>query len=303
MTITTVSEGTEDRSSAKKGGPEIPRPFIKCVGGKKRLLKALMRRVPEKFGRYHERFVGGGALFWHLRREGLLSGGATLGDANERLVRTYRAIRDDVGGVISGLRFHDRHHRSDGAGGKAWFESVRRSNPDQNVDAAVAAWLIYLNKTAYNGLYRVNARGEFNAPFGDYADPRILDEANLRACSRALQGVEILSGSFDIHGAPWTDPSEGDLAFFDPPYAPVSPGAFVGYVSGGFGEEMQRALAAHCRELKERGVHVIATNSDCDLVRELYPEPFWRVERREDRGNSVNRVASARGPVAELVIS
>lgn len=300
--MTIENEGTEDRSSARKRSPEIPRPFIKCVGGKGRLLEALMRRVPEKFGRYHERFVGGGALFWYLRREGRLSGGATLGDANERLVRTYRAVRDDVGGVIGGLYYHQMNHRSDGDGGKAWFESVRRSTPDQAVDAAVAAWLIYLNKTAYNGLYRVNAKGEFNAPFGDYPDPRILDEANLRACSRALQGVEILNEGFEgLEIVNTIFP--GDLAFFDPPYAPVSPGAFVGYVSGGFGEEKQRALAAHCRKLKERGVHVIATNSDCDLVRELYPEPFWRVERREDRGNSVNRVASARGPVSELVIS
>ena len=297
MTIAIESEGTEDRSSARKRGPEIPRPFIKCVGGKGRLLKALMRRVPEKFGRYHERFVGGGALFWHLRREGRLSGGATLGDKDERLIRSYRAVRDVPDRVIALLNNHQAEHS------RAHYENVRKWSIDEGTDAEVAAWRIYLSKTAYNGLYRVASNGRFNVPFGDYADPRILDEANLRACSRALQGVEILSGSFDARGAPWTDPSEGDLAFFDPPYAPVSPGAFVGYVSGGFGEEKQRALATQCRELKERGVHVIATNSDCDLVRELYPEPFWRVERREDRGNSVNRVASARGPVAELVIS
>lgn len=274
---------------------EVPRPFLKMAGGKARLLPELCKRIPEDFGRYHEPFVGGGALFWHLQREGLLKHGAVLSDANERLIRAYRGIRDDVGSVIELLREHVAKHS------KGHFYKMRAALRDEAFPPAVmAAWLIYVNKTCFNGLYRVNQRGEFNVSFGDYKDPKILDEENLRACSRALQGVEIFEGDFE-------DVSTvvpGDLWYADAPYAPLTKTAlFTNYTADGFTEDDQARLSRLARDLKSRGVHVLLTNSDAPLVRDLYPEPFWRVERVEVRGDALNTDGAKRGKVGELVIS
>lgn len=274
---------------------EVPRPLLKFAGGKSRLLPELCRRIPKDFGRYHEPFVGGGALFFHLQREGMLKRGAVLSDANERLIRAYRGIRDDVGSVIELLREHVAKHS------KGHFYKMRAALRDEAFPPAVmAAWLIYVNKTCFNGLYRVNQRGEFNVSFGDYKDPKILDEENLRACSRALQGVEIRSGDFGAE----TGVEPGDLVYFDSPYVPVSKTAlFTGYTADGFTGEDQERLAERARRLKETGVHVLLTNSDAPLVRNLYPEPFWRIERVEVRGDALNTDGTKRGKVGELIIS
>lgn len=282
---------------------EVPRPLIKFAGGKTRLLPELCKRLPAKFGRYHEPFVGGGALFWYLQREGLLKGGAVLSDSNERLIRAYRGVRDDVSATIRLLGGFNRAHL---ASGKAFFEGVKRRNPEKDYteDASAAAWLIYMNKTCFNGLYRVNQKGEFNVSFGDYKDPKILDEENLRACSRALQGVELEARDFDPRTTGCVDPSTGDLWYADPPYVPVSKTAlFTGYTADGFTKEDQERLAEYARSLKARGVHVLLTNSDAPLVRELYQEPFWKVERVEVRGDALNTDGAKRGKVGELIIS
>lgn len=274
---------------------EVPRPWIKFAGGKSRLLPELCKRIPKDFCRYHEPFVGGGALFWHLQREGLLKHGAVLSDANERLIRAYRGIRDDVGSVIELLQSYVALHKLQG---RAFFDRMREAPPES--DALTAAWLVYLNKTCFNGLYRVNQRGEFNVPFGDYKDQKILDEENLRACSRVLQGVEIRSGDFGAE----TGVEPGDLVYFDSPYVPVSKTAlFTGYTADGFTGEDQERLAERARRFKETGVHVLLTNSDAPLVRDLYPEPFWKVERVEVRGDALNTDGAKRGKVGELIIS
>lgn len=274
---------------------EVPRPFLKYAGGKSRLLPELCKRLPAKFGRYHEPFVGGGALFWHLQREGLLKGGAVLSDSNERVIRAYRGIRDQIEVTIADLAFHAKAHS------KEHFYKMRAALRDEAFPPYVmAAWLIYMNKTCFNGLYRVNRKGEFNVSFGDYKDPKILDEENLRACSRALQEVEIRCGDFAVE----TGVDDGDLVYFDSPYVPVSKTAnFSGYTADGFTREDQERLAERARELKERGAFVMLTNSDHPLVRELYPEPFWRVERVEVRGDALNTDGAKRGKVGELIIS
>lgn len=281
---------------------EVPRPFIKTAGGKARLLPELCKRLPVKFGRYHELFVGGGAFFWHLQGEGLLKGGAVLNDSNERLIRAYRGIRDNVENVIEMLQSYVTLHKLQG---RAFFERMRGVPPES--DALTASWLVYLNKTAYNGLYRENRKGQFNVSFGDYKNPAILDEQNLRACSRALQEVEIHSGDFDIAttlGTHFGEVAPGDLWYADPPYVPVSKTAnFTGYTRDGFTQGDQRRLAQLAMALKREGVHVLLTNSDAPLVRELYPEPFWKVERVEVRGDALNTDGAKRGKVGELIIS
>lgn len=285
------------KRSRQRRAEEVPRPFLKYVGGKRRLLPELAKRLPEDIRerRYHEPFVGGGALFWHLRREGRIGGRVVLSDSNERLMRSYRGVCDDVEGVLFRLRQHEERHA------REHFEAIRRIEVDRLVEnAATAAWFIYLNKTAYNGLYRVNASGQFNTPFGDYAKPKILDEENLRACSRALQDVELCHADFaDVRpGGP------EDFFYFDPPYAPATKTrGFTGYGPGGFTDDDQRRLAEYAATLKRAGARVLLTNSDTPLVRELYPEPFWKVERVEVRGDAVSCKAEGRGRVAELIIS
>lgn len=274
---------------------EVPRPLVKFAGGKTRLLPELCKRLPAKFGRYHELFVGGGALFWHLQREGLLKGGAVLNDSNERLIRAYRGIRDQIEVTIADLAFHAKAHS------KEHFYKMRAALRDEAFPPYVmAAWLIYMNKTCFNGLYRVNQKGEFNVSFGDYKDPKILDEENLRACSRALQEVEIRCGDFAVE----TGVLPGDLWYADAPYMPLTKTAgFTSYTADRFSPNDQRRLAERAHHLKQNGAHVLLTNSDHPFVRELYPEPFWKVERVEVRGDALNTDGAKRGKVGELIIS
>lgn len=275
-----------------------PRPPFKMVGGKGRLLRELRKRVPARFDRYCEPFCGGAALFFDLYRSGLIPADSrpVLSDADPWVVRTLRALRDDVDRVVELLAEHQRRHS------RARFEEVRRALGaiEQLGDAPVAAARVYLSKTAFNGLWRVNRAGEFNAPFGDYAAPAILDEENLRACGRALRNADLVVSDFED-----MRPGQGgDFYFFDSPYVPASATAnFTRYTPGGFSDADQRRLAAHARRLKEAGAAVLLTNSDTPLVRELYPEPFWRVERVEARGNALNSDGAKRGRVGELLIS
>ncbi len=277
-------------ANGRRGGRKhpVPRPFLKWVGGKGHLVPQLKRRVPRRFdGTYHEPFVGGGALFFALRPER-----AHLSDNNLRLVRTYRAIRDDAERVIAQLRElpHD----------KELFLQLRREPIDDSPDdATVAAWMLYLNKTAFNGLYRVNSRNVYNVPFGRYTNPLICDERNLRACHQVLQGVE-------IHHEPFfsvLDRAEpGDFVYFDPPYIPLSATSnFTSYTEGGFGDADQIRLRDVARELKDRGVKVLLSNSSADRVRELYRPGFRKVAVAVPR--RVNSKAEGRGAVDELLIS
>lgn len=279
---------------------EVPRPFLKYAGGKGRLVPVLCARIAKmaRFGRYFEAFVGGGALFWHLKREGLLGAGAMLSDTNERLIRAYRGIWGEPETVIDLLRQYAATHAERGA---RFFEQQREIPIDGRCDAAVAAWLIYINRAGFNGLYRVNRAGRLNTPYGD-GSPIVVDEVNLRACSRALgPGVDL--GTLDFEVAV-KDSAEGDLVYFDAPYVPVSKTAnFVGYSKDGFSEKDQRRLADLALALARRGVHVLLTNSDAPLVRALYPEQLWQVERVEVRGDALNSDPGKRGKVGELVIT
>ena len=286
---------TAKKVNGQRTDLEVPRPFLKWVGGKKRLLGVLRKHVPETFGSYWELCVGGGALFFDLAREGkLATRKTTLSDSNAQLITTYISIRDEVDDVIEILRDHAKKH------GEKYFYEVRAKEPAAR--AVAAARFLYLNRAGFNGLYRENSKGACNTPWGD-GKPVSFDEENLRACSRVLQNVEIVRAEFnhiattDRHG-----PQRGDFVYFDPPYIPKTK-SVVRYNGKGFTETEQRLLAERATLFKKRGVHVVLTNSDTPLAHALYPAPFWNVDRVELRGDSVNQDPTKRGKIAELVIS
>jgi DNA adenine methylase len=264
---------------------EGAKPFLKWAGGKRQILPALLPHVPARHGTYIEPFVGGGALFFALR-----PARAVLADINERLIRTYRGVRDDVEKVIALLRTYPHDSR--------FFYDLREVDIDARSDAEVAAWFIYLNKTGYNGLYRVNRRNRYNVPFGRHVNPTICDESNLRACAAALRDADLLAEGFEIAAR---RAQRGDFAYFDPPYVPLSAtSSFTSYTSHGFGPEEQTRLRDVAKDLKGHGVHVLLSNSSAPFVRKLYSRDFDIREVAATR--MVNSRASSRGAISELII-
>jgi DNA adenine methylase len=261
-----------------------PRPFLKWAGGKGQLLTQLRPLLPPRYGRYFEPFVGGGALFFSLRPPG-----AALSDVNTELIDCYRAVRDDVEAVIEALR----EHRYDGK----HYYAVRGIPPADLPQAHRAARTIYLNKTGFNGLYRVNRSGTFNVPFGRYTNPCLCDKPTLRACARALRGVELQARDFAEVVA---SARPGDFVYFDPPYVPASETAnFTSYSRGGFPLDEQRRLAKVFADLASRGVLVMLSNSDTRIVRELYAR--FRIDVVL-ASRSINSKGAGRGKVGELVV-
>jgi DNA adenine methylase len=293
--MSTLSPAAAALASQDVRGSSSPaRPFIKWVGGKRRLVPALLRQAPSDFGTYHEPFVGGGALFFALAAEAPRARRwANLSDRNLRLVRTYRAVRDDVEGLIARLRDYAESHDKD------QYYAVRALDVDaMEDDVDAAAWFIYLNKTGFNGLYRVNQKGIFNVPMGRYTRPNVCDGDNLRAASRVLQGIDIRHEGFEsVVGRA----KSGDFVYFDPPYVPASGTAnFTAYTRSGFGPAEQERLRDVARSLKSKGVRVILSNSDTPPVRSLYQRGFRKSQVMVAR--AVNSRASARGAVPELLI-
>jgi DNA adenine methylase len=266
---------------------EIPRsrPFLKWAGGKGQLLDQLRPRLPARFGRYFEPFAGGAALFFSLRPRR-----AVLADVNAELMDCYVATRDQVDAVIEALG----HHRY----GAADYYRVRAIEGSTLPLAERAARTIYLNKTGYNGLYRVNRAGKFNVPMGRYTNPMLCDAGNLRACSIALQGVDLRVVDFEDVAS---RAKAGDFVYFDPPYVPVSDSAdFTSYVPGGFGADQQRRLAGVFAKLARRGVYTMLSNSDTLTVRELYRD--FRIDTVL-AARFINSRGSRRGKVGEVVVT
>ncbi len=274
--------------------PPDARPFVKWAGGKGTLLGAIAERIPKDrtYHRYVEPFVGAGAMFFWIRRS-FPDLSASIGDSNEDLIVAYGAVRDDVDGVIAKLETHAHLHS------KEHYYAVRAKVPHGETERA--ARFIYLNRTCYNGLYRVNRKGLFNVPMGRYDKPRILDRENILAVSTTLRDVELKSGDF---GALTDDCGAGDLVYLDPPYVPLSETShFTSYTRDGFGRPEQERLAKTFEAAVARGASVILSNSDTALVRELYsaiePKPsFDEVEVPR----SINSKAGGRGRVRELLI-
>jgi DNA adenine methylase len=263
----------------------MPVPFIKWAGGKRSLLEQMRPHLPAKFGRYFEPFVGGAALFFHLRPPR-----ATLTDNNPRLVATYRGLRDATDEVVKLLKSY-RYERK-------FYLTMRERDVDEASDAEIAAWFIYLNKTGYNGLYRVNSKNRFNVPFGRYVNPTICHEANLRACADTLRRAKIEVADFEVTAA---KAKKGDLVYFDPPYVPLSrTSSFTSYTSAGFGMDQQRRVRDTALALAKRGVHVVLSNSSADAVYQLYRDDFDLVQIFARR--SINSRSDGRQPIPELLI-
>ncbi|HEX8789421.1 MAG TPA: DNA adenine methylase [Polyangiaceae bacterium] len=267
---------------------DAARPFLKWVGGKGQLMAQLQPLLPPgTVRRYFEPFVGSAALFFALRPEK-----ATLSDVNAELVDCYRAVQTDVDGVIEALSAHRYEEQA--------YYRVREQEPGDLSPCERAARTIYLNKTGYNGLYRVNRAGRFNVPFGRYTNPGFASREsveNLRACSRALATVRLLLRDF---GEVVRDAREGDLVYFDPPYVPLSDTSdFTAYVPGGFGPRDQERLASVVHALSDRGVRVMLSNSDTPVVRDLYAR--YRIDV-VSAARSINSRANKRGKVAEVVV-
>lgn len=265
------------------------RPFVKWVGGKAGVMDQLRPLVPDLYGAYHEPFVGGGAMFFALQPRH-----AYLGDQNRHLINAFAAVRDHAGDLVSYLRAHQEFYEDMGA---EWFLKVRDGRK-KLTPTKEAARFIFLNKTCYNGLYRENLRGRFNAPPGKFATPpTICDEENLKACTRVLQGVELFDTTYH-----WVlDKAQaGDFVYFDPPYAPISETSdFTTYQVGGFGPLEQQQLARVYRKLADRGVYCMLSNSSAPIVRDLYQGFDIRTVMAE---RNVNRDAEKRGAIPEVVI-
>lgn len=262
-------------------------PILKWAGGKRRLAPLILKALPAKIDTYYEPFLGGGAVFFALAAEKRFRR-AVLSDCNPDLVSAYRAVRDDAEGVIRCLQ-RMRHSEVD-------YYRIRGSRPRSSL--MKAARTIYLNKTGFNGLYRLNRAGDFNVPFGRYTNPTICDVDGLRAASRALAGVSIEAVDFEesVELA-----AAGDAVYFDPPYVPASKTAnFTAFYSEAFGSDEHARLAQLFMKLAGRGVHVVLSNSDTPETRKLY-SGFRRKAIRVQRHISAD--GKSRGPVGELLVS
>jgi DNA adenine methylase len=270
------------------------RPFIKWAGGKGQLLPAILSLLPTKIRTYYEPFLGGGAVFWQVATNRLFEK-AVVNDWNLELIHTYTTVRDQTEALIAALSEHMKNAWNT----QEYFLEMRKKNPFKDLGLVErSARMIYLNKTCYNGLYRVNKSGGFNTPFGSYENPRLFDSGTLRACAEALnREVTLLQGDFAkaVEGA-----GTGDVVYFDPPYVPVSPTAnFLSYTSDGFNIADQHRLAVCFKTLAERDVSCVLSNSDTEIVRKLY-EAFEIVPVQVKR--NINSKPDGRGLVGEVLV-
>lgn len=263
----------------------MARPIIRWAGGKSQLLHELMKHVPLKYDSYYEPFVGGGAMFFALKPEI-----SVLSDSNGELINTYTVVRDNVEDLIRVLP----SYRND----KEFFLEVRSFNPMEMSDLERAARFIFLNKTCFNGLWRVNSKNVFNVPFGNYKNPKICDAGTLRLASKALQGVN-LQATYYQNVILEDSVSENAFMYLDPPYLPVSDTSFVAYSKKGFGLKDHEQLADSIDQLTEKNVKVLLSNSDTSWVRERYSE-YRVIEVKAKR--SINSNGKGRGKVSELLI-
>lgn len=264
-------------------------PFVKWAGGKRQLLPELVKRVP-KFTTYCEPFVGGGALFFCLQPKK-----AIINDFNKDLINTYITIQNDVESLIQ----HLSTYKNDSESYYKIRELDRTPLFQRMSDTEKASRLIYLNKTCYNGLFRVNSMGEFNSPFGSYKSPNIVNEPTLRAIHNYFQNADVtfLSGDFEVAVKGL---KKGTFVYFDPPYDPVSASSnFTGYTNLGFGKQEQRRLKEVCDKLNAKGIKFLLSNSATDFILDLYKE--YNIEKISAK-RVINSNANNRGNVDEVLI-
>ena len=263
-------------------------PLVKWVGGKRQLMFELLKNMPESYNRYFEPFIGGGALFFELQPEN-----GYISDINAELINLYSVVRDNVYELIQDLNKHEIT--------KDYFLKIRnldrteKYNTLSNVEKA--GRFIYLNRTCFNGMYRVNAQGQFNVPFGNYKNPRIVDADNLINCSKLLKNTEIKCADFS---EVLNKVKKGDFVYFDPPYVPLSEtSSFTSYTKDGFDIDMQFKLREVCDELASMGVKFMLSNSDTKLVHELYSS--YKINK-VFASRAINANANGRGKITEVLV-
>jgi DNA adenine methylase len=265
------------------------KPFIKWAGGKRQLLNKLLSKVPSNATIYHEFFLGGGALFFELYNQGRIKK-AVLSDINPLLMNAYSVVKENPAELLQELKKKKYSNTTEA------FYSIREWEPTNSIEKA--SRFIYLNKTAFNGLYRENKSGKFNVPFGKYTNPRIVDEQNIEAVSKALKNAKLLCGDFSEitkHA------KKGDFAYFDPPYFPLKDKAsFTSYHSSNFILSDQQRLKKTFDELNKKGVNVLLSNSNTDVIANLFSD---NQQQEVHASRMINCKAEKRGPVKELLIS
>lgn len=268
-------------------------PFLKWVGGKTQLLAPILKVMPRKIRTYHEPFLGGGAVFFRLASDRRIER-AVLSDWNKELVDCYKVVQAFPDELTARLREHWNQNWNT----PEYYKEMRDQWPDDLTHIDRAARTIYLNRTCFNGLYRVNKSGKFNVPFGKYGNPSLFREENIRACSYALNHfAAILNGDFVVA---IDDAEEGDVVYFDPPYVPMSDTAnFSSYTSSGFGENDHIRLSIAFKNIVARGGLPVLSNSDVPFVRDLY-EGFEMHVVQATR--NINSKGDGRGAVGELII-
>lgn len=273
------------------------KPFVKWAGGKKGLLLELLKRVPENFNDYFEPFVGGGALFFEMKRLSLLDGKQVyLFDKNDELINTYKTIQETPQKLINTLSLFKKEHS------KEFYydtrEMDRKAEFKKLPNEYRAARFIYLNKTCFNGLYRVNKKGFFNVPMGNYKNPQIYFEQLLLSVHEALQGVNIFHACYSqvVDFA-----KKGDFIYLDPPYHPINETSnFTSYHEDDFSTSDQEQLSVIFKKLSDVGCFVLQSNSDTDFIKNLYKKfviEFVKADRH------INCKANGRGKVSEVLVS
>lgn len=272
----------------------LVKPYLKWAGGKRQLLPEIKRYLPENLSQltYYEPFIGAGAVLFNFQPRN-----AVINDSNQQLIMTYQAIRDNVDELIEALRIHAENNNEE------YFYTVRAQDRNENKFAQLtstekAARLIYLNKTCYNGLYRVNSQGFFNVPYGKYVRPAICEEPVLKAIHTYFEDnvIQILNGDFAVAV---NNADRNSFVYFDPPYHSADSTNFTGYQAGGFNEQEQIRLSDIFAELSERGVQCLLSNSDTEFIHGLYKDfDIITVQARR----AINSNAAGRGDVNELLI-
>ncbi len=265
--------------------------FIKWAGGKTQLLRQFSELYPQKFNRYFEIFLGSGAVFFNLKQK-FNPTQSFLFDINEDLINTFKSVRDEVDELIPLLREH-----RDKDNNREYFNKQREQFNTMKSGLEKAAIFIYLNKTCFNGLYRVNSDGKFNVPFGKYKKPAILQEVKLKMASKLLRGSELSVADFNES---MKHAKENDFVYMDPPYFLLTKTAsFTAYQKGGFFEKEQKQLSQSFKELDKKGCLLMQSNSDTPFIRELYSDfNILTVKARR----AINCIGAKRGVINEIVI-
>jgi len=252
---------------------DTPKPFVKWAGGKRQLIPTLNQNLPDNFGTYYEPFLGGGALLFHIITE-RNNPKCNISDLNSDLILAYITIRDKIDDLIPSLKNHEKNYHTNSI---SYYYSVRESNPKSDIEKT--SRLLFLNRTCFNGLYRVNSKGKFNVPLGKYTNPNIVNEENLRSVNRILNTTRVSIKCRDFE-AVLSDAKKGDLVYFDPPYQPVSSTAnFTSYTNKDFTFDDLFRLAELCQNLNSKGCKVLLSNSDSKEVAKMFSSKHWKISK------------------------